>query len=65
MPWRIIGALGMLRVIGETTVLEGKGDVREVGRENPVNEQPSRADSVDILLKRYVPRQLETVEIAG
>jgi hypothetical protein len=65
MPWRISGAVGMKGVVGTTAVTEGKSDEREVGRENPVNEGPSRPNRVDIPLMSGAPRQLETFDIAG
>jgi BMFP domain-containing protein YqiC len=40
-------------------------DVREVGRENRCNSRPFRVDGVDVLLKCYVTRQLETVDVVG
>jgi hypothetical protein len=46
-------------------VLKPDGDVREVEREIPRNRRPSRGDGVDVLLVRYVTRQLEAVEVAG
>jgi hypothetical protein len=55
----------MVRRAGARQVMEVDGDVREVGRENSQNPCPSRDDGVDVLLVRYVPRQLETVEFVG
>jgi hypothetical protein len=62
--WRISGALVVVGVSGAAAVLEVKGDGREGGRENPVKLRPSGVDRIDVLLKRHVRRQLETLDIA-
>jgi hypothetical protein len=48
---------------GAATVSEVKCDVGEVGREKLLNIDPFRVDGVDVLLKRYVTRHFETIDI--
>jgi hypothetical protein len=65
MIWRISGAMWMEMVIGTAAVAEAMSDEREVLRENPVNERPSRPYSIDVLLKSYIACQIEAFDIAG
>jgi hypothetical protein len=53
----------MVLMDGTTVEFECYMYVREIGREKPCNSYTFRVAGVDVVLKRYVTPQLETVDV--